>query len=38
MVTLDHTARTRTRAPTKPIFVLLHRHAHCAASSDSGQT
>ncbi len=32
MVTLDHTAHTHTRAPTKPIFVLLHRRSYWAAS------
>jgi hypothetical protein len=32
MVTLDHTARTRIRVPTKPFFLLLHRRLYRAAS------
>jgi hypothetical protein len=38
MVMLDHTARTRTRAPTKPIFPLLHRRSYWTASGASGPT
>ena len=38
MVTLDHTAHTHTRAPTKPIFVLLHRRSYWTASGHTGQT
>jgi hypothetical protein len=38
MVTLDHTARTHTRVPTEPLFVLLHRRSYCTASGHTGQT
>jgi hypothetical protein len=36
MVTLDHTARTHSRVPAKPLFALLHRRSYWTASGRNG--